>query len=136
MAPSGRDSLRIGADVVTSGVEEDASMLRIVSAGVLCAAVFMMSRDCAGEAKRHSASSSFMRWTLRACSVLPIAKLNCICRSRWLASLISPAWSHAWAIRSSCCSWITRVPSAATTRSRGSRFSSSSQVRAGALPTS
>ena len=97
-----------------------------------CAAPCHTRRDCAGEAKRHSASSSSMRMTWRACKRVVTGRLNCICRRRWLTCASSPACSQAWAISSSCCCWMTRVPSAATTRSRGSRFRSSSQVRVGA----
>ena len=81
MAPAGRASRRIAGDVTTVGVEDATSIERIVTGAVFAGAA-MTKRDCAGEAKRHSVSSSSMRWTWRTCSRLVIARLSCIWRRR------------------------------------------------------
>ena len=62
MAPAGRASRRIAGDVTTVGVEDATSIERIVT-GAAFAGAAMTKRDCAGEAKRHSVSSSSMRST-------------------------------------------------------------------------
>ena len=62
IAPDGRDSRRIAGDVITVGVVDATSIERMVTGAVFAGAA-MTSRDCAGEAKRQSVSSSAMRCT-------------------------------------------------------------------------
>ena len=136
MAPLGLERRRIAAEVTTRGVEDVASTARMVSCAWPGPAAGISRRAWAGAARRHRVSSSSMRITWRACQRPVMARLSCIWRRRWLACASSPACSQASAISSSCCSWTTRVPRAATTRSRGSRLRSSSQVRVASVPTS
>ena len=62
IAPDGRASLRIAAEVIAVGVDDVTSIERMVTAGALPAAG-ITNRACAGEAKRHSVSASSMRCT-------------------------------------------------------------------------
>jgi hypothetical protein len=61
MAPPGRESRRIGAEVTTVGVEDVTSIERIVIGAAPPAGADINKRACAGAANRHSASSLSIR---------------------------------------------------------------------------